>query len=200
MRARRAHSRLSNGRRGITPIVAIILLLLMTIAAAGAAYVWITRLQSIITTGATEQFIQQQQKQNTRLSIETIWAENPTNPSWPPNGTAPSQNILFFVIRNTGTYDIPTVDFDRTTIYVDGKLITFGSNQTGAGAATPYTCQYNTFDTQVNGGFPADAAMKIQCNRTYPGPTGTIYAKIALKVQPPYGSLDTQTYQYDPNS
>ncbi|MDY6776898.1 MAG: archaellin/type IV pilin N-terminal domain-containing protein [Candidatus Nanohaloarchaea archaeon] len=34
-----------SGRKGITPVVAVVLLLMMTVAAAGAAYTWFTQMQ-----------------------------------------------------------------------------------------------------------------------------------------------------------
>lgn len=39
-------------RRGVTPVIAIILLLMMTVAAAGSAYLWITKISKTITASA----------------------------------------------------------------------------------------------------------------------------------------------------
>jgi len=37
--------RLNKRKRGISPVIAIILLLMMTVAVAGAAFYWLTRIQ-----------------------------------------------------------------------------------------------------------------------------------------------------------
>jgi flagellin-like protein len=50
-------NRLLRSKRGITPVIAIILLLMMTVAAAGAAYLWITKIQKTITTQAEKQIM-----------------------------------------------------------------------------------------------------------------------------------------------
>ena len=49
--------RLVRSKRGVTPVIAIILLLMMTVAAAGAAYLWITKIQKTITTQAEKQIM-----------------------------------------------------------------------------------------------------------------------------------------------
>lgn len=43
-------------RKGITPVIAIVMLLMMTVAAAGGAYVWITKIQSQIQRRTTRNF------------------------------------------------------------------------------------------------------------------------------------------------
>lgn len=168
------------GRRGITPVVAVILLLLMTIAAAGAAYLWITRLSTMITTGATEGFVESQRKQNTRYTLDTVWNES---------------NTIFLVIRNSGSYELPATDFDKSSVYIDNRLYTFGSN-----TLTPARdCSYSATDLNALGGnFATDTVIRVWCNNSYGAPTGGIFPKTAIRVQPPYGSPDIQTYQYSP--
>lgn len=91
-------------KRGITPIIAIILLLLMTVAAAGAAYLWITKIQGMMTESITGGFLSGQKAENTKICIDTPWKDS---------------TDLKFTIRNCGKYDISASDFAKTGYYID---------------------------------------------------------------------------------
>lgn len=166
------------GRKGITPVVAVILLLLMTIAAAGAAYLWITKLQDIITQSATGDLSESLRKQNTRYTIDTVWNES---------------DDIMIVIRNSGSYELPASDFDKTTIYIDNMLKSFGPSTLAK------DCTYVSADLDALGGnFATDTVIKIACNNTYGSPVGGIFPKTIIKTVPAYGSSDVFAYQYSP--
>jgi len=76
-------------RKGITPVIAIVLLLMMTVAAAGVAYLWIMNLQEGMEETANEGIEKQQRDSSAAITIESVWK----------NGLATS-----FLIRNSGTH------------------------------------------------------------------------------------------------
>lgn len=89
--------------KGITPVIAIILLLMITIALAGFAFVWFGRVGQQVTNQTAEQLAEQQRKQATSAIIDNIDAAN---------------GIV--TIRNSGTV---TINTNELGIYVDGTPI-----------------------------------------------------------------------------
>ncbi|MFH0962299.1 MAG: archaellin/type IV pilin N-terminal domain-containing protein [archaeon] len=168
------------GRKGITPVVAVILLLLMTIAAAGAAYLWIVKLGDMLRSEGTNRLTDDLKRQNTRYTIDSIWNES---------------SDIFIVVRNTGSYELPATDFDKTIVYFDSK-----PSSVGPTTLATADCTYLGSELDALGGnFGIDTVMMLTCNSTYGSPVGGSYPRLSVKVQPPYGSLDMTTYQYSPN-
>ncbi len=91
--------------KGITPVIAIILLLMITISLVGFTFVWFQRITSSAM-NSTQQNLQNQQKQiGTILSIDNI---DKTNGK--------------VYVRNSGSF---TVDTDSIAVYVnDTEMIT----------------------------------------------------------------------------
>ncbi len=104
-------------RKGITAVVAIVLLLMMTVAAAGLAYMWVGGLQQGAQQTGTEGVGQIKEQTQTALSIDSMWSSNATNSS--------SGNISF-TLRNSGTFAFD--DLSKLTLYVDGQNV---NNYTG---------------------------------------------------------------------
>ena len=92
-------------RKGITPIVATILLLLLTVAVGGFTYVWMTRVQKGITGGITERITKALTGMKASGTIESIW------------GSGTQLNLS---VRNNGDVDL---DFstDTANIFCNGK-------------------------------------------------------------------------------
>jgi flagellin-like protein len=90
--------------RGITPIIAIILLMLITVSAAGAAFIWIQLVQGQIAeetqTGLTSNLMQI----HGRLSIESAWNQT---------------SRICMIIRNTGTFDYEQADLLEMAVYIN---------------------------------------------------------------------------------
>ncbi len=154
--------------RGITPIIAIILLLLMAVAAAGAAYLWITMMQSTISTqtqSGLDANVAQMQK---ALDITSVWNE--------------TGGKVCMVLRNVGTSSYTSSQMSQLTFYVDGRAYDYNSSGLGelASGATASVCICNSTD-----------ASGTDCV----GPTDTGYdyagAEIDIKVEPPVGVGDT---------
>ncbi len=82
-------------RKGITPVIAIVLLLLITVGAVGV--VW-TQFQSL-TGNPEDDFSQQQQVRNTELSFSSVYNNDTSQ-------TAPVGDSINITIRNTGSVAI----------------------------------------------------------------------------------------------
>ena len=113
-------------RKGITPVIAIVLLLMMTVAAAGMAYVWIMSLQEDIAASTNEDLKNLQTQKNARLGIEAV--RNNTDATTNPAGNA--QGNLAFIVKNAGTYTFSATEVGNIKIYVDGVDVSRdGGNQ-----------------------------------------------------------------------
>ncbi len=179
------------GRRGITPVVAVILLLLMTIAAAGAAYLWVTKLQQLITERATSQWLDVGKKTQTKFGIDSAWRKNTT---------------LCFTVVNQGAYSISDKDFNKTYIYLNDvpRAWIDASTQAGrsfAASETRVLCVCN--DTDVG---------NLGCAATLTGDSGPwhgipeseyvyqldangLWPLVTIKVTPAAGQGESYTYQ-----
>ena len=88
--------RLNKRKRGISPVIAIILLLMMTVAVAGAAFYWLTRIQGQMQ-GGVESF-ESNLFENIASNIEVIDADY----------SSANENITMY-LQNTGNKKIPLV-------------------------------------------------------------------------------------------
>ena len=93
-------------KKGVTAVVATVLLLMMTVAAAGLAYIWITDMQKNIQTGTETQYANQQIQTEAKLSIDSAWN---------------TSGNLSFVLRNTGSYTFN--DPTKFSVYYEGQPI-----------------------------------------------------------------------------
>lgn len=93
--------------KGITPVIAIILLLLITISMVGFAFVWFTRVSELATQQTEEQLKKQLETQSMNIRIDSVTKTSPLNVQ----------------IRNTGSTSIPLksiVGF-KNTVNIDCK-------------------------------------------------------------------------------
>lgn len=86
-------------RKGLTPVIAMILLLMMTVAAAGASFYWLLGLQGELQ-GGTQQF---QEQTFERMTSDVQWM----SATFERNGTGDDNGTLMLTIMNTGTTKIP---------------------------------------------------------------------------------------------
>ncbi len=93
-----------SARKGITAVVAIVLLLMMTVGAAGLAYVWVSGLQSSIQESASQGVEDVTAQQEAKIGIDSMWN---------------ASGIVTFNLRNSGRYAFP--DASKFKIYVNGK-------------------------------------------------------------------------------
>ncbi len=99
-------------KRGITPIIAIVLLLMMTIAAFGLAYVWLTSFQKQTQSEVEAVVLEQLSQLGTQLEVLTVYEEDTTG------------NTVI-LIYNKGKNYIPSNLLTPGTVIVtiDGKPI-----------------------------------------------------------------------------
>ncbi len=95
-------------KKGITAVVAIVLLLMMTVAAAGLAYMWVGGLTKESMTTGSEGASKINEQAQTSLKVDAAWM----------SGT----NIAL-VIRNLGTTAIDNLGAAGTSYYVDGASV-----------------------------------------------------------------------------
>lgn len=125
--------------KGITPVIAIILLLLITISMVGFAFVWFQRVAQIATDTTTSQLHNQLDSQGQKISIDN--ANSPTgNITMRHTGTTATNTAQIIVYVNTinanCAWDIPGAwapgTFKSCTV-VDGFTCT-GSTRIEASA------------------------------------------------------------------
>ncbi|MEM7819810.1 MAG: archaellin/type IV pilin N-terminal domain-containing protein [Candidatus Aenigmatarchaeota archaeon] len=108
--------------KGITPVIAIILLLLITISMVGFAFVWFSRVSTTITNQTETAIVTQQQQMAKKVSID-------------------SASTTQLSIRNVGSATISTTEI---AVYVAGSRITptWSSNSVAPGAVIYTTGNY----------------------------------------------------------
>jgi len=121
--------RITRGKRGITPIIAIILLLMMTVAVAGAAFFWLTRIQGQLQ-GGVESF-QGRIFETIASSVNVIDSDF-------------SSNELTIFFHNTGNTEVPVKDSDTfpTTTWIlrdSNQVSVCSSDWSGVGNNTDCT-------------------------------------------------------------
>ena len=89
-------------KKGITPVIAVILLLLITIAMVGFAFIWFSRVLTTATNATQAQLENQLSAQAKKISIDNV------NPSASPRVVS---------IRNIGTQTISTSEI---ALYIGG--------------------------------------------------------------------------------
>jgi flagellin-like protein len=107
--------------KGITPVIAIILLLLITISMVGFAFIWFNRMMTTTTNETTRQTEEQLSQMGQKVSIDSTTASN-------------------IYVRNIGSVSIPVT---RIAVYVNGAAVSCtwsGSIAPGAVSACGVGC------------------------------------------------------------
>ncbi|HLC76787.1 MAG TPA: archaellin/type IV pilin N-terminal domain-containing protein [archaeon] len=111
--------------KGITPVIAIILLLLITISMVGFAFVWFQRVATTATTSSEQQLTNQLNIQSQKIKIEGASATTVT-------------------LRNTGSITLPAASI---VMFINGTSATSGncpSASQASGAIFTCTTTINT--------------------------------------------------------
>ncbi len=130
-------------RKGITPVIAIVLLLMMTVAAAGMAYVWIMSIQEDIGADTERDLANLNQQKNARLSISAVW-----------NNTG---NVSL-IVKNAGTYVYTAADVTNIQILVGSEVISGCAGLTTQGTTCTVT---STTAFPTNAGDLGAVAIKV---------------------------------------
>ncbi|MCK4555007.1 MAG: hypothetical protein KAT83_00215 [Candidatus Aenigmarchaeota archaeon] len=138
-------------RKGITPVIALVLLLMMTVAAAGMAYIWFQDVQQETQDTVSDSLSQRTEQMAGAISIDAVYEP----------GVA---NEVRVAIRNTGsvTYTGDVV------VYVGAELCTtaatVNSPQASAVALCPSIAGGLTDQVIVRAIPPAGSAVQITCD------------------------------------
>lgn len=95
-------------KKGITPVIAIILLLLITISMVGFAFVWFSRVAQTATESTEKQLQTELNKQNKKIAVDNLQLS-----------TATATGCV--TLRNVGSVNIPAGEIK---LYVDGAVQT----------------------------------------------------------------------------
>ncbi|MCK5476696.1 MAG: hypothetical protein KAI55_02145 [Candidatus Aenigmarchaeota archaeon] len=102
-------------RKGVEGIIAVVLLLMMTVAIAGAAFVWLTKMQKGIQDDVTKQQEEMKKKASSSLIIDAAWTTAIGSP-------------MHIMLRNNGQYTYTSGEIDNIEIHYNGiprgKLVT----------------------------------------------------------------------------
>jgi len=167
-------------KKGLTPVVAMILLLMMTVAAAGASFYWLVRIQSELQ-GGTQQF---QDSTFERMTSDVAWQSSSYNRS---------SKILTLALLNTGTSKIPISNSGTSpkSVWVlsnsDGDILC-SSDWSGLDSDSD-----GTNDTRCESGCGSDLVLKDirlielnltgECDITSQSNNTLIFADITLSGQ-----------------
>lgn len=148
-------------RKGITPVVAIVLLLMMTVAAAGAAFTWFSQMQEQVQDRASSEL-------NRQLEVRDLVCDSANDQieisiSNTGSTTIPLSGVSVFVRDSTGHLNTTITDRDWSgnafgdpggfgTVTVD---VTQGSDATALYAGAFYDIEVDF--TNVEGGYTLPA-------------------------------------------
>ncbi|MFH1450608.1 MAG: archaellin/type IV pilin N-terminal domain-containing protein [archaeon] len=107
-------------KKGITPIISVILLLMMTIAIAGLAYSWLQKMQSSITVSTENRTAELLGGLNIELKVDGYYLNCTTG-----------SNLTTFYVRNAGS-DAAT----NLRIYIDDQFFENGTSGTNSSIVT----------------------------------------------------------------
>jgi len=93
--------------RAITPIIAVILLVLITISAAGVAFVWIQVVQGQVASESEAGLSSSMMQLHGQMTIESVWNE--------------TGGHLCMIVRNSGTYPYDRATLLQMVFYIDGQ-------------------------------------------------------------------------------
>lgn len=99
--------------KGITPVISIILLLVITVGAVGVAY---TQFQGILNQNTEQQVAEQQQVRNTELVFDSVYRNN-TDTS---RETA-APDVINITVRNTGSVTVNLSQSMQLSVVPEGS-------------------------------------------------------------------------------
>jgi flagellin-like protein len=135
--------------KGISAIIAVILILMITVALAAMAYVWFTDVFKTVTEGAGKAATGASETIATSFSIASA-AMNQT-------GTINNDNALDVYVTNTGSTDITTDNFN---VFVEGTKGIARIDQTEIGPGKTATLTVDN-TTTIDEKMTCDASVKV---------------------------------------
>jgi len=96
-----------SGRKGVEGIIAVVILLMITVAVAGVSFTWITKMQKSMQDDITKQQEAMTKKASASLVIDSAWS------------TAAAAPMHIF-IRNNGQYTFTSSEIDNMQVFYNG--------------------------------------------------------------------------------
>lgn len=154
--------------KGITPVIATVMLITISIAATGTAYTFIMNAQETAKDSYEDRFTQREIERKTDINLEHIYEDS--------NGDA------ILIIRNTGslTQIVEEDDTKFWTLYVDGEPV--GPSDSG----TAWTYVQSSYNSDSNVELNPQATMAINSTTSFP-----VSTQVEYKIVGKYGSQDT---------
>ena len=157
-----------NKLKGATPIIAVILLLLITIASGGATYLWLSRTQSNLFSQTSEGLQSSSKQIYGKIDIISAWNET---------------NQICMSLRNLSEQEITYTDEDLEDLatFIDSKPYDFDDTSLSdvSQGEVFFICICNSSSCG------SDYFQYTQSDGT-----------VTIKVDPPYGSGDTYDFSY----
>ena len=155
-------------------VIATILLLLMTVAAAGALYFWAARSQQDVSTSADVGMRKQSEQTSFKLGIDGIW-----------NTTTQ----LCISVRNRGLSQFSELDVNDTGIFINDNFIDWDRSTSRALAEGDYItmCLCNGTATV---GCPITSTIFRYMSE------GSEYPTVAVMISPIRGNGEIRNYQF----
>lgn len=116
-------------RKAITPIIATILLLMMTIAAAGFVFTFVIGLQNMTQSATYEQTRVYTVQQSAKVKVDYVFN---------------SSNLIAVAVKNIGSYTYTTSDMSNFRVLINGIPKTIPSANWGTSLAPGSTVEVNT--------------------------------------------------------
>lgn len=153
-------------RKGITPVIAIVLLLLITVGAVGVVY---TQFQSLVG-NPSQQLDQQQKVQNTKLTFASVYNNDTVTNS--------DNDAINVTIRNTGSVAI------NMTKQFDISFSPSGSDGYLSHSIYPNTVGPNECFEIQGGAELVEPGQSYTCNTgiAWPGATETVGIEVSFKT------------------
>ena len=147
-------SRLFNTKKGITPVIAIVLLVMMAVGIAGGAFIWITRFSEQAQQKTTEQM-------GKELSVKTVECLDVSG----------SEDVVRLVVSNGGNKQIDMVPanlfiYDTATGNIDSTLsvqnVNSSANPAFENAAFVNPGEFGTVYLKTGGNFSSGTMYDIE--------------------------------------
>ncbi len=94
-------------RKAVTPVIAVVLLLMMTVAVGGVAFMWVTQMQKGMQDDITKQQEEMTKKASASLVVDAAWATI-------------LGGLTHITIRNNGQYTYTATEMDAMQIHYNG--------------------------------------------------------------------------------
>ncbi len=152
--------------RGLSPIIGVVLLIMMTVAVMGAAYLWVTSLQQSVQQTSSQQMGTMQRGQINVLSTDCNSSSGIINVVVRNIGTVtiPKGNVTLEVKDNNGVH-LNILYKDMTNNFAPNQIITLKYNLTDSQESleqkTTTLSQDATYNLKIS--FPDGTAQAISC-------------------------------------